>query len=80
MVVHHQKHACVGLGPQECLLVRKKENTVWSLFYDAIEGFEYTEGFSYELLVRVDEVENPPQDGSSLKFTLLELIKKERVD
>jgi len=80
IVVYHKKHLCVGLGPQECLLIRKEENKDWSLFYDEIEGFEYTEGFTYELFVQVDEVENPPQDGSSLKFKLRELIKKEKVN
>ena len=47
------------------------------LFYSQIEGFEYEEGYTYELLVQVDPVENPPADASSLNYTLMEIVDKQ---
>ena len=44
-----------------------------------LEGFDYEEGFEYELEVQVDPVENPPADGSSLSYTLVEVIDKQSV-
>ncbi|MCE5227411.1 MAG: DUF4377 domain-containing protein [Porphyromonadaceae bacterium] len=43
-------------------------------------GFEYTEGYEYVLKVLVDPIENPPQDSSSARYTLLEIISKEKKD
>ena len=55
-----------------------KENTEdeWQLFYDQIEGFEWEPGYTYELIVAVDEIENPPADASSLRYVLIEVVNK----
>ena len=47
------------------------------MFYDQIEGFDYKEGHTYKLEVNVSKIENPPADGSSLKYKLVKLIYKE---
>jgi len=67
---------CVGVGPQTCLQVKYSEQEEWTLFYGSIEGFEYEPGFGYELLVDISQVENPPADASSLKYTLVEEVAK----
>lgn len=67
---------CVGVAPQMCLLVRENPEDEYTFFYDNIEGFEYEEGFNYTLQVRVEQVENPPADASSLKYTLVEVVEK----
>lgn len=67
---------CVGVGPRTCLQVKYNEAEEWSFFYDEIEGFEYEEGFGYELLVDISKVENPPADGASLRYVLVEQIAK----
>ena len=66
---------CVGVGPQQCMLVRENLDDQWEFLYQSIEGFEYEGGTSYKLHVSITKVENPPADGSSLKYTLLEILE-----
>ncbi|MFN2187848.1 MAG: DUF4377 domain-containing protein, partial [Candidatus Promineifilaceae bacterium] len=63
---------CEGEGPQQCMLVREHEMDPWQLYYTGIEGFEYEQGFLYDLLVVEQNVENPPAGGTSLKWVLKE--------
>ena len=67
---------CVGVAPQKCLLVKETPDADYTFFYDSIDGFEWEAGYEYELLVRVTEVENPPADGSSLRYELVEIVSK----
>lgn len=67
---------CEGAGPQKCMLVKESPDDEYSLFYDQIEGFDYEEGYEYELVVEVTKVENPPADASSLKYSLVEVVSK----
>jgi heat shock protein HslJ len=69
---------CVGVAPQKCLLVKRDPKADWSLFYDQIVGFDYEGGFNHVLLVREEEIENPPADASSLRWTLVEVVEKTR--
>ena len=66
---------CTGVAPQQCLQVREDPNADYELFYNSIEGFTFEPGYEYELLVRVDTVANPPADGSSLQYTLVEVVE-----
>ncbi|WP_204141387.1 DUF4377 domain-containing protein [Halomicronema sp. CCY15110] len=67
---------CVGVGPQTCLQVRYEPDGDYELFYSRIEGFEYAPGYAYELLVQKTPVENPPADGSSIEWMLVEVISQ----
>jgi len=67
---------CVGVAPQQCLLVRESLEEDYSYFYSTIEGFDYEPGYAYELLVEKTPVENPPADGSSIRWTLVEVVAK----
>ncbi len=67
---------CEGEGPQECMLIRENEMDSWQFWYSSIEGFEYEEGFLYDLLVEEQTVENPPAGGSSIKWVLKEELDK----
>jgi hypothetical protein len=67
---------CVGVGPMTCMQVSYSEDGETQLFYDSIEGFEYVEGTSYVIDVEVTDVENPPADASSKKYTLVEVISE----
>ena len=51
----------------------------WSYSDPNIEGFEYDWGYTYELVVKKEELKNPPQDASSIKTTLIKVVSKERV-
>jgi len=66
---------CVGVGPQQCMLVRENSDSDWKMFYDNIEGFDYQEGTQYKIEVIITDVENPPADASSLKYTLVTVLE-----
>jgi len=67
---------CTGVGPMECMQVAYSEGGETQYFYDSIAGFDYQEGTSYVIDVRVTEVEDPPADASSLSYTLLDVISE----
>lgn len=69
---------CTGVTPQKCMLVKERPYDDWEYFYDQIEGFSYEPGFDYELVVLQEKVENPPADASNTKYTLVEVVNKER--
>ncbi|WP_062053592.1 DUF4377 domain-containing protein [Aquimarina longa] len=69
---------CVGVVPQKCLLYKENASDQWSNFYDTITGFEYEAGYLYEIEVIITKIENPPADGSSLRYTLVKIISKEK--
>lgn len=70
---------CVGAVPQQCLLIKENPDDEWSLFYDQIEGFDFEEGYEYELIVEVQVIDEPPQDGSMLRTSLVEIVTKTEV-
>lgn len=76
--VAHFLSDCTGVGPQKCLNVRGGDDEEWTLRYDPIEGFEYEPGYEYRLIVSETVVEDPPADGSSLRWTLVEEVSKTR--
>ena len=67
---------CVGVGPMECMQVSYAEDGEPELFYSAIDGFEFVEGTSYVIDVQVTDVPSPPADGSSLAYTLVEVVSE----
>ncbi len=67
---------CTGAGAQKCMMVRENPDEDYQYFYDPIAGFDYEEGYEYEIVVTVEKVENPPADGSSLKYSLVKIIDK----
>ena len=74
---------CVGEAEGECLLIQKGTaigTDDWEYFYfkDDIEGFDYEEGFTYDLVVEKKEVEAPPMDSSSEIYRLVRVESKEK--
>ncbi len=74
MVVAPQQADCVSVVPQRCLLVKRPAETVWSLFYGAIEGFTYQSGSTSLLRVRLVRLPRPAADGSSLRYRLVRVL------
>lgn len=70
---------CVGVAPQQCLLIKFNPNDNWEFEYDGINGFEYEAGFEYELRVRRVDVADPPADGSLFYYELVEMVSKTAV-
>ncbi|WP_422081818.1 DUF4377 domain-containing protein [Ulvibacterium sp.] len=50
----------------------------WEIFYAPVENFEYELGYVYEILVNRSEIEDPPQDIIPIRYTLKEVISKEK--
>ena len=67
---------CTGVGPQKCMMVKENPDADYQYFYQTIDGFDYEEGYEYEIVVKEEKVENPPADGSSIKYTLVEVVSK----
>lgn len=84
MRVNSYTAECVGEMEGTCLLVQegdKMGTEDWEYFYyvDSIEGFSYEPGFIYDLQVKKIPIENPPMDGSSIKYELVKVISKKKV-
>ncbi len=80
--VNYFKVDCTGVSYQECFLVQEGEELGtedWHYFYSPIEDFEFESGFIYNLQVGKETIQNPPEDGSSIKYKLTRLISKESV-
>lgn len=67
---------CVGIALMTCLQVREKPSEPWSLHYTGIEGFEPKPGIEYRLRIIERQVENPPADGSSIRWSLDKIVKQ----
>lgn len=80
LFVGPEQAECVGVAPQMCLLVKESQDEAYTFFYDSITGFEWEEGFEYELRVRVTEIAQPLADASSLNYSLIEVVDKTAVD
>ncbi|MBK9054965.1 MAG: META domain-containing protein [Chloroflexi bacterium] len=80
MIVGPETVACEGEAPQTCLQVKYSEDEEWQLFYDSIAGFEHAPTFQYELRVKKIAVANPPADGSSFQYELVEVVDQIQVD
>ncbi len=75
MSIEHYLAPCWGFGPLLCMQVRY-DGTDGPLenFYDSIDGLTFEWGHRYEVRVLVTDIENPPPDGATQRFELLELI------
>jgi hypothetical protein len=80
LFVREMRADCEGEGPMKCLQVRESESDPWTLFYSRIDGFDYEEGYAYELRVEVLPDPRPPADGSSRRYRLVEVVSKHKVD
>lgn len=60
----------------DCLQVATSADGEPQLFYDPIEGFEFSAGTSYVIDVRVTDVEDPPADASSKRYTLVQIVEQ----
>ncbi|HVI43659.1 MAG TPA: DUF4377 domain-containing protein [Chitinophaga sp.] len=78
--IKESKEPCTGVAPMECLQIKGIKDSAWSNFYTNIEGFKYTPGYRYKLVVRITTIKNPPADGSSLKYTLKKILEKKKIN
>ena len=69
---------CVGVTSQKCMLIKENVNDNWTSFYGNIKNFEYETGFEYLLKIKIETIKNSPADGSSLKYTLIKVLEKNK--
>lgn len=67
---------CMGVGLVSCMLTRENDVGDYGNFYDAIRGFSFEWGYAYRLRVETTPVPDPPADGSSIDYRLIELSAK----
>lgn len=70
------KLPCMGVGPMLCMQITDAAG-VQMFFYNAIAGFDFQWGHPVTLRAQVETVANPPADGSSLRYTLVEVVSDE---
>lgn len=76
---------CVGEMQGRCLLVQE-ENAIgtedWELFYydNSIKGFDHEPGYIYDLVLRKMAVEDPPMDGSAVRYELVKIRSKRKTE
>lgn len=75
-IVGPQTVDCTGVAPMKCLQVKETQSGAWTNFYSNIDGFTYEPGYEYVLKVKTEKIENPPMDGSSIKYTLVKEVSK----
>lgn len=63
-----------------CLQVKYDADADWEYFYGDIDGFDYEEGYEYEVEVQLEELKNPPMDASSVEYTLIKVVEKKAVE
>ena len=80
-ILHVNSHLidCVGAGPRKCMQIRESRYDEWHPFYDEIEGFTFEEGYLYQIIVSITDVEDPPADGSSKAYELLAIVSRKKV-
>ena len=71
---------CTGVAPMTCLQVREKESDPWQLHYDGIVDFVPEPGIEYRLRIIEEKVPRPPADGSSVRWTLDQVLEQRVVN
>lgn len=80
MTVKENSVPCRRMMEQVCLQVMKEGSTEWELFYDKIKGFDYEQGYRYEIvIVETPRPEPVPQDLSKYTYSLDKIISKTAV-
>ena len=79
LYLNHYRVECAGPFLRLCYLDRENTDDTWSYRYSDVIGLEYEWGYTYMLRVREEQVPNPLRDQSSIKTTLLEVLRKEKV-
>ncbi len=84
MWINSQRVDCTGVGRMKCMQIQegeKLETGKWKSFYSQIEGFDFEEGYLYKLKIKKEELDpaTVPADASSIKYSLVEIVSKEKV-
>ena len=68
-------------SPIDCMLVKEEsESDYKTLDFQGITDFVYEKGYEYALWVEKRTLVNPPADGSSIVYKLIDVISKAKVE
>jgi len=81
--INSYKVSCNGVAPMNCLQIQKNETIEqgkWQNFYTEIEGFVFEPGYLQKIKIKEEKLDpsTVPADGSSIKYTLMEVLEKNR--
>ncbi|WP_153913959.1 DUF4377 domain-containing protein [Shewanella sp. TC10] len=65
---------CQGVITRFCLRYIVEGSDEETVLYDPVEGYNHTWGASDRIEIEKSPISNPPADGSSMKYTLLNII------
>jgi len=68
---------CESNESQKCIKIKEALEDDWTLLNGNIEGFEYKEGSTYKMEVKVTKIKNPVADEANLKYKLIKIIYEE---
>jgi len=74
--VAHRRVDCIGVKPQKCYLIKSTQYEDWRFWYGEIEGFDFEEGYAYEIQVLERRIEDPPADAADVQLELVEVLLK----
>jgi hypothetical protein len=68
-------------GVVEYMKIRQRDKTDWIYLHtDAIKHFDYVKGHEYILKLKVTHYDNPPADGDSNIYELIEILSDKPVN
>jgi LCP family protein required for cell wall assembly len=71
---------CAGTGQRQCLQLREGVSGGWFYLNGGIEGFQYEEGYEYELQILEEPAEKSADGGATVGLTLIQVVNKIPVD
>lgn len=71
---------CQGVVRQKCLQVRESPDQPWRLLYSPIIGFNFQPGIEYRLRILEENVAQVPANGTSLRWTLDQVVEQAVVE
>jgi hypothetical protein len=71
-----QKVPCRAMGPWLCLEATEVETGERLWLYEGIEGFEFRWGVTQTVKLRIETLQNPPQDSSGQRWHLVETLDR----
>jgi len=81
MRISHYQQPVFFMGPYFNFVVQEEGqigDDAWTT-HGSIKDFDYEWGYTYDVIVKEEKIKNPPQDGSSIKTTLISVVSKDKV-
>lgn len=71
-----EQECSAGQGPILCLVKRESGTSQWTYAYGGIRGFHYEMGYTYQVKVRITEIDHPVEDQLPEEVELEDVLTK----